>query len=71
MENKTYTLGGGGATQPLSKNEAAEELYGDPTVWPHPKVWTRGQKSSGNVFSLNTWPQNLTRWSILQVYILK
>jgi len=27
-----------------SKDGGAEELHGDPTVMPHPKVWTRYQK---------------------------
>jgi len=35
---------GGGATRPLPKDEGVEELYGDLTVGPRPKVWTRGQK---------------------------
>jgi len=34
----------GGAIRPLPGDEGAEELHGDPTVEPHPKVWTRGQK---------------------------
>ena len=32
--------GGGGTTRPLPKDGGAEELRGDPTVGPHPKVWT-------------------------------
>ena len=32
--------GGGGTTQPLPRDGGAEELRGDPTVGPHPKVWT-------------------------------
>ena len=36
--------GGGGTTRPLPRDESAEELRGDPTVGPHPKVWTIGQK---------------------------
>jgi len=36
--------GGGGATQPLSRDGDIEELHEDPTVGPCPKVWTRGQK---------------------------
>jgi len=36
--------GGGGATRPLSRDGGVEELNGDPTVGPRPKVWTRGQK---------------------------
>jgi len=35
---------GGGATQSLPKDGGVEELHGDPTVGPRPKVWTRGQK---------------------------
>jgi len=34
----------GGATRPLSRDGGVEELYGDPTVGPRPKVWIRGQK---------------------------
>jgi len=34
---------GGGATRPLPRDGGVEELHGDPTVGPHPKVWTRGQ----------------------------
>jgi len=36
--------GGGGATQPLLRDEGEEELHGDLAVGPRPKVWTRGQK---------------------------
>ena len=32
--------GGGGTTRPLPRDGGAEELRGDPTVGPHPKVWT-------------------------------
>ena len=32
--------GGGGTTRPLPRDGGAEELCGDPTVGPHPKVWT-------------------------------
>jgi len=39
-----YYGGGGGATRPLLKDGGVEELHGDPTVRPRPKVWTRGQK---------------------------
>jgi len=39
-----FTLGGGGATQPLPTDGGVKEPHGDPTVGPHPKVWTRGQK---------------------------
>jgi len=31
-----------GATRPLPKDGGVEKLYGDPTVGPHSKVWTRG-----------------------------
>ena len=31
---------GGGTTRPLPRDGGAEELRGDPTVGPHPKVWT-------------------------------
>jgi len=34
----------GGATRPLPMDGGVEELHGDPTVGPRPKVWTRGQK---------------------------
>jgi len=34
----------GGATRPLPRDGGVEELHGDPTVGPRPKVWTRGQK---------------------------
>ena len=38
---KPLDMGGGGATtRPLSRDGGAEELRGDPTVRPHPKVWT-------------------------------
>jgi len=33
--------GGGGATRPFPRDGGVEELYGDPTVGPRPKVWTR------------------------------
>jgi len=36
--------GGGGATRSLPRDGGVEKLHGDPTVGPHPKVWTRGQK---------------------------
>ena len=36
--------GGGGTTQPLPRDGGAEFLRGDPTVGPHPKVWTIGQE---------------------------
>ena len=35
-----YGGGGGGTTRPLPRDGGAEELRGDPTVGPHPKVWT-------------------------------
>ena len=31
---------GGGTTRPLPRDGGAEELRGDPTIGPHPKVWT-------------------------------
>jgi len=34
----------GGATRPLPTNVGTEELRGDPTVGPRPKVWTRDQR---------------------------
>jgi len=34
----------GGVIRPLPRDEGVEELHGDPTVEPHAKVWTRGQK---------------------------
>jgi len=36
--------GGSGATRPLLRDGGVEELHGDPTVGPLPKIWTRGQK---------------------------
>jgi len=30
--------GGGGAVRPLPRDGGMEELHGDPTVWPCPKV---------------------------------
>jgi len=36
--------GGGGASRPLPRDGGVEELHGDSTVRPGPKVWTRGQK---------------------------
>ena len=36
--------GGGGTTRPLPRDGGAEELRGDPTVGPHPKVWTIDQE---------------------------
>ena len=32
--------GDGGTIRPLPRDGGAEELRGDPTVGPHPKVWT-------------------------------
>jgi len=32
---------GGGATRPLPRNGGVEELHGDPSVGPRPKVWTK------------------------------
>ena len=37
---KLKTGGGGGTTRPLPRDGGAEELRGDPTVGPYPKVWT-------------------------------
>jgi len=42
----------GGATRPLPRDGGVEELHGDPTVRPLPKVWTRGQK----------WKKFCRRW---------
>ena len=42
-----YTRGGGGCggtTRILPRDGGAEELRGDPTVGPHPKVWTIGRE---------------------------
>ena len=36
--------GGGGTTRPLLRDGGAEELRADPTVGPHPKVWTIDQE---------------------------
>ena len=36
--------GGGGTTRPLPRDGGAEKLRVDPTVRPHPKVWTIGQE---------------------------
>ena len=36
--------GGGGTTRPLLRDGGAEELRRDPTVGPHPKVWTIDQE---------------------------
>ena len=35
---------GGGTTRPLPRDGGAEELRGDPTVGPHPKVWTKDRE---------------------------
>jgi len=40
---------GGGATRPLLRDECMEELHGNRTVRPHPKVWTRVQKWESSV----------------------
>jgi len=37
---KYVTGHGGGTTLPLARDEGAEEFRRDPTVGPHPKVWT-------------------------------
>ena len=37
-------MSGGGTTRPLPRDGGAEELRGNPTVGPHPKVWTIGQE---------------------------
>jgi len=34
----------GGAARPLPRDGSVEELRWDPTIWPHPKVWTRGRR---------------------------
>jgi len=52
LQNQDYFQGvccntvdhGGDATRPLPRDGGVEKLYGDPTVGPHPKIWTRGQK---------------------------
>jgi len=44
--------GSGGATRPLPKDGIVEELHGDLTVGPRPKVWTRSQ----NLFCNNVSP---------------
>jgi len=36
-----YQYTGGGATRSLPRDGGVEELHGDPTVGPHPKVWNR------------------------------
>jgi len=36
--------GEGGGIRSLPGDGGAEEFHGDPTVEPHPKVWTTGQK---------------------------
>jgi len=43
-ERAKWQFGSGGATQPLPSDGGVEELHGDPSVGPCPKVWTRGQK---------------------------
>jgi len=44
--NLTKTRGSGGTTRirSLPRNTSAEELHGDSTVKPRPKVWTRDQR---------------------------
>jgi len=44
VSNSKQHKHGGGTTRPLSSVGGVEELHGDPTVEPRPKVWTRGQK---------------------------
>ena len=39
-DNRQEFCRGGGTTRPLPRDGGAEELRGDPTVGPHPKVWT-------------------------------
>ena len=39
-DNLVVERGGGGTTRPLPRDGGAEELRGDPTIGPHPKVWT-------------------------------
>jgi len=39
---RSSACGGGGAT--ILRDGGIEEQHSDPTVWPHPKIWTRGQK---------------------------
>ena len=39
-----FKHGGGGTTRPLPRDGGTEELRGDPTIGPHPKVWTIDQK---------------------------
>jgi len=40
QETAKGSFGGGGATRPLPRDGGVEELHGDPTVGPCPKVWT-------------------------------
>jgi len=35
-----HSVSNGGATRPLPRNGGVEELHGDPTFGPRPKVWT-------------------------------
>jgi len=37
-------VGDGAVIWPLSRDGGAEELRGDPTVGPRPKVWTKDQR---------------------------
>jgi len=61
---------GGGANRLLPRDGDVEELHGDPTVWPRPKVWTRGQKFAAptscrfNVMmrSLSLYPRGGPKW---------
>ena len=39
-EKRGCSGGGGDTTRPLPRDGGAEELRGDPTVGPHPKVWS-------------------------------
>jgi len=43
-EDLESSRGGSGATRPLPRNRGLEELHGNPTVGPRPKVCTNGQK---------------------------
>jgi len=44
VEIGRQVIGGGDATRPLPRDGVVEEIHGDLTVGPRPKVWTRGQK---------------------------
>jgi len=54
-------LSSGGATRPLLRDGSVEELHGDPTVGPRPKVWIRGQKWK-KCFFLHQRLAASTRW---------